>query len=86
MEIVAIIFGLIVTLGAIYFIWHSIMQSILFKQGHNPYCRICRRCGAHQVQYGSNIIGNEHITWWQEVYPIGNNPKCKCHNYSEYHS
>jgi len=69
-------------------IWAAIRQikiMLLFKQGHNPFNRICKKCGSHQVQYQSNIEGQSHVTWWQEVYPIGNNEKCQCHKYAEYH-
>lgn len=71
-------------LVVIHQIIRGIKALILFKKGHNPFSRICKKCGAHQHQYRSNIEGNEHETWWEEVYPIGNDEKCKCHKYSDY--
>lgn len=70
-------------------VWAAIRQIKimgLFKQGHNPFNRICKKCGAHQSQYQSNIEGCEHNTWWEEVYPIGNDENCQCHKYAEYHN
>jgi len=63
-----------------------IKEKLLFKKGHTPYSRICKKCNSHQIMYSSNIEGEENIHWWQEVYPIGNNEKCKCHSYAEYHN
>ena len=82
---IAIFFGFI-TLGGLYGIYRAIRQAILFKAGHNPYARICKKCGSHQNMYRSNIEGMESDVWWEEVYPIGNNPKCECHKYSQYRS
>lgn len=65
--------GLIVALGFYFFI-ANVVRSFSYKRGNNPYHRICKKCGAHQVVYES-CFG----TWWGEVYPIGNNPSCKCH-------
>lgn len=62
-----------------------IKKALLFRYDkQNPYRRYCKKCGACQIQYESNVIGHND-TWWQEVYPIGNDEKCKCHSYSEYH-
>lgn len=58
-----------------------IKENLQFKRGHNPFARICRKCGAHQHQYHSNIQGS-HDVWWEEVYPIGNDPNCSCHKYA----
>ncbi|MES2428295.1 MAG: hypothetical protein V4560_15045 [Bacteroidota bacterium] len=80
----AIFFGLIV-LGGLIAIACSIVEWSYFKSGRNPYIRICKKCGSHQNQYRSNIEGQETHTWWEEVYPVGNNEKCKCHSFSEYH-
>lgn len=57
-----------------------------FKRGKNPYRRTCKKCGSIQEQF--HRVGAEHLeefwdTWWEEMYE-GNNPKCKCHRYSEY--
>lgn len=82
--IVLAIFGVFFLLVGCYMVYRSIMIAIIFKRGHNPYNRICKRCGAHQDMYQSNIEGNESDFWWEEVYPIGNNPNCKCHKYASY--
>lgn len=81
--IMYIFIGLFLLIG-IYLFYRKINEWRLFKQGRNPYKRICRKCGAHQDLYQSNIEGCEHAMWWEEVYPIGNNPKCKCHSYASY--
>jgi hypothetical protein len=52
----------------------------LFKQGRNPYHRICKKCGAHQDLFCDGYKAE----WWEEVYPIGNNPDCDCHKQAEY--
>ncbi len=72
-------------LGAGYLVYRWVWQMVLFKCGHNPYARICKRCGAHQNMYQSNIE-DDNSTWWEDVYPIGNNEKCKCHSFTDYHS
>lgn len=85
--ILLIVFIGIMVLASIYFIIRQIRIMFLFTvDKYNPYNRKCTKCGAHQVMYQSNIEGMEHWTWWEEVYPIGNNEKCKCHKYAEYHS
>jgi hypothetical protein len=58
-----------------------VFESLQFKPGHNKFARICRQCGAHQNKYRSNVIG-ENREWWEEVYPIGNDPDCSCHTYA----
>lgn len=57
-------FGLIF-LGGIWAIFSKIRENNLFKAGHNPYARICKKCGAHQNLYQSNIEGCDHHTWWE---------------------
>ena len=56
--------------------WH------LFKTGRNPYHRICKKCGSHQEQY--HEAGRPHCTWWERMYPLGNDENCKCHQYTNY--
>jgi len=82
--VVVYILLIILFLSIIYQAIKWIRSLLLFKKGHNPFHRICKKCGANQHQYRSNIEGNEHETWWEEVYPIGNDEKCKCHSYSQY--
>ena len=62
----------------------SLHKALLFKGGDNPFHRICTKCGSHQVMYRSNIQGHEHATWWEEIYPLGNNEKCWCHWYADH--
>lgn len=59
-----------------------IKEQLQFKRGHNPFARICRKCGAHQHQYETRVEGFRPTTWWEEVYPIGNDPNCSCHKYA----
>jgi hypothetical protein len=82
--LITIFFG-IIFFGGIAAIGWTLYGLSLFKRGHNPYSRICKTCGAHQTQYQSNIEGMEDHVWWEEVYPLGNNPKCPCHKFAEYH-
>lgn len=60
--------------------YHFIKQIRIFKRGRNPYHRICKKCGAHQVYYTSIYT---RYSWWGEIYPIGNNENCECHKYAE---
>lgn len=57
----------------------------LFKQGRNPYHRICKKCGCNQELYSWNIE-DVNESWWEDVNPIGDDPNCKCHKYSDYKS
>lgn len=77
---------LLLIVAVIYFLINAyVKERRQFKPGHNPYARICRKCGAHQHQHRSNVEGFEHHTWWEEMYPIGNDPNCKCHSYADNH-
>ena len=86
MTVVIMIFFSLIFIGGVAAIGWEIYGKTLFKKGHNPYHRICKTCGAHQVMYQSNIEGMEDHVWWEEVYPIGNNLKCNCHKFAEYHN
>lgn len=82
-------YAFLITFGLIFLggIWAAILklkEFIIFMPGHNPYHRICKKCGAHQIQMQLNVTPPAP-TWWEEVYPIGNNPACECHKYAEYH-
>lgn len=80
-----LIFISLLCLVALYFIYRGILAASLFKYDEtNPYRRHCTKCGAHQTMYSSNIEGNNNW-WWEECYPLGNNDKCKCHSFTEYH-
>lgn len=82
----AYIFFSILALALGYGIYCAIMVAILFKKDEygNPYRRTCKRCGQMQIMYSSNIEGDDS-RWWEEVYPMGNNPKCKCKHFASYH-
>lgn len=62
-----------------------IMQMILFKRDeYNPFRRKCRRCGQWQSMYDNGgTSGLDYRSWWEEIYPLGNNPKCKCKKYCQ---
>jgi len=71
-------FGLIF----IYWQWYSFIQEhFLFKKGRNKFTSICRKCGSHQDQYRSTAYSG---VWWEEMYPIGNNPDCRCHKHAQH--
>lgn len=70
----------IISFGMIFILLiNKIIIKMRYKSGRNMFHRICKKCGAHQVVYES-CFGS----WWEEVYPIGNNPDCKCHGDAEY--
>lgn len=83
-DIVVLSFFALIVLGGVLAIFLKTKESLLFRGGRNPYHRICKKCGSHQNMYKSNIEGN-NSTWWEDVYPIGNDENCKCHSYSDYH-
>ena len=55
-------------------LWTSVVPLMRYRPGRNRYHRICRKCGQHQIVYES-CFG----MWWDEVYPVGNDPECRCH-------
>ena len=67
------IWGGMLVLG-VYATVDRIIVSLRYKPGRNRFHRICKKCGAHQVVYES-CLG----VWWEEVYPLGNDPDCGCH-------
>jgi hypothetical protein len=68
----------------VWFIWDKRKENKLFyTDKNNPFRRKCKKCGSAQSMYKSNIEGCNDV-WWEEIYPIGNNPKCQCHKYSDY--
>jgi hypothetical protein len=75
---------LIILIGS--FLWWGI-YSVRYYQNlfeyNNPFSRTCKKCGAHQNQYCYSY--NDRETWWEEMYPIGNDPNCKCHSYADNH-
>jgi hypothetical protein len=81
-----VFFGIMVFISLLLII-RQIRITMLFKNGHNPYVRICRKCGATQNQYQTNYENDiDPLIWWEEVYPIGNDENCPCHKYAEYHN
>lgn len=74
--LLTIVFGIIIV-GLIFFL--ILLEKLRYNSDGNPYRRVCKKCGATQVQYES-VNG----TWWGEVYPIGNDPNCICHKDAEY--
>lgn len=68
-------------LAVVWVIYKTIQTNRQFKYNDNPYSRTCRKCGALQHMYHHH--GEPGDTWWQEMYPIGNDPNCKCHGYAQ---
>lgn len=61
---------LLLIVAIIYFMINAyVKEQRQFKPGHNPYARICRKCGAHQHQHRSNVEGFEHHTKRHEWLP-----------------
>lgn len=76
-----IVITIIFSLGVIVCAWLALRSPRIFKEGHNPFERICKKCNSHQHLYTYyGVMGN--YNQWQSVYPIGNDPKCKCHKYA----
>lgn len=76
-----LMFGAIASI--IYLIVHNIRTRIYFKyDSQNPYRRSCKKCGAHQNAYCQSMQ-TWNNQWWEEVYPLGNNPDCGCHKFAE---
>ena len=71
---VLVVFGSIAAGVIAVLIVHKL--SYRYAKGRNPYHRICKKCGQHQNMM--SLSYDPAITWWEEVYPEGNNPKCSC--------
>lgn len=80
------IFFLILVLFAIWKVIRFGQSLFLFKTGHNPYNRVCRKCNSTQSLYQSNVEGC-NSSWWEEERE-GTNPNCECHSFveKEHHS
>lgn len=83
MVIILLVVVSLALIGTLHAVIMNTIENLQFKRGRNPYSRICKECGAQQDLYQSNIEGWKKRTWWVEMYPIGNNPNCKCHSYAE---
>lgn len=59
----------------LYLIGKGIFILLVFKKGHNPFTRICKKCDAVQQQMHMNY--DHENEWWQEVAP-GHDTNCKC--------
>lgn len=72
-------------LGAQWLVRRRLTQIFLFKKcKYNPFRRSCRKCGQWQSMYDNGgFIGVDYRSWWEEIYPIGNNPKCNCKKYAK---
>ena len=79
-----ILTGFVVSMLAIgHTFYTAIKVNRQFKYDDNPFRRHCGKCGAQQDNY--HEAGNTGNTWWEEMYPIGNDPDCKCHTYANNH-
>lgn len=76
LKIIAVLMFIIIGLIIIGCIIRAIQEWRRYNPGHNPCSRICKHCGSHQHMYSNPSTG---ANWWEEVYPIGNNPDCDCH-------
>ena len=79
---IEVVLSILIAIAIIRFIINAVKFHKLFKRSHNPYYRICKKCGSHQSMYQSNIEGCENDVWWERVYPLGNDEKCQCHSYT----
>lgn len=76
----AIIFVTLYLLAAQWCIRIWLKEKCLFRYGRNPYRRECKRCGQWQTNYSFPDYGSRN-NWWEEIYPVGNDPKCECKKY-----
>jgi hypothetical protein len=77
-----VVWGMLI--GWIWLSWYKLREWRMFKYDHNPYRRKCRRCGQWQSMWDNGgTIGIDYRSWWEEIYPLGDNPKCKCKKYAE---
>lgn len=79
--VVGAVILLVIAIGAGIAFYKWLQELFLFKTGDNPYRRTCRKCGAQQEMYQSNVEGFETTYWWEEKFTFINKPKCKCHKY-----
>lgn len=87
MHLVGNILGYVIVIaliiGYIWASWWKIREWRLFKKDkYNPYRRKCCRCGQWQSMYDNGKDLSAYHSWWEEIYPMGNNPKCKCKKYA----
>jgi len=67
----------LVCLAGLYSAIVTAVEKRRYKAGNNPYHRICKKCGSHQMMYES-CFG----TWWEEAHS-GDDPTCPCHRDAE---
>jgi hypothetical protein len=78
----AYIFVGLYLLAAQWLIRRWITTKILFKvDEYNPYRRKCKKCGQWQSMYDNGRELSAYRSWWEEIYPLGNDPNCKCKKY-----
>lgn len=59
-----------------------ITQILLFKSDpYNPFRRKCKKCGQWQAMYDNGQDLPLYRSWWEEIYPLGNDPNCRCKKY-----
>jgi hypothetical protein len=72
-----LILGLLLA-APIYSIILKLIERRYFKEGRNPYERICKKCGCHQELH-EGYVYEWNCIWWEDVPPFGDNPNCECH-------
>lgn len=81
--IAAYIFVGVYFLVAQWLIRRWLTELFLFRSDeYNPYRRYCKKCGQWQSMYDNGGQRHSYHSWWEEIYPIGNNPTCKCKKYA----
>lgn len=69
---------IILFIAFVFYLIYKVLKRTLMYTWENPFHRVCKKCGAHQIMYES-CFGQ----WWSDVYPLGNDSNCKCHNDTE---
>lgn len=82
-SVVGVVILLVIAIAAGVALYKFLQELFLFKTGDNPYQRTCRKCGAQQEMYQSNVEGFEKIYWWEERFTFTSKPECKCHKYAK---
>ena len=80
LNIILYIIAIVFTIGGIWSVGQECFERRLFKYDKYHVSRTCKRCGSTQNKYARPW--DLSSCWWEEVYPIGNNPNCICHNFA----
>lgn len=79
--LISILFTTLI-LGFIFSLILIWIEKSHFREGRNPYVRICKTCGQVQNCMQRSWGGS---CWWEDMMPVPDK-ECKCHDYSDYYN